>query len=171
MTDIAIGKRFPKTNPNNGSETILAEFNDAFFDIHAYLFDISEDEKQQWNIGEVIAALYVKELCPFLIFKFDELAFDPSLNVFSMYQYREIEAWLRNDANTINLFLVDAESEILLAKRTITINFSQQMRDVLRRQYLEYEDFDQVDNKIGEISDTISTETMLEMAEIRESCT
>lgn len=170
MAKFEIGRRFPVRNPDKGSEVIIAEFNDIFFDVYTFFFNVTDIEKQEWNNECVEIKLYVKDLCPFIIFDIGGCMFYSYFNVFSMYQYREIEAWLRNDANTINLLLIDAESEILLAKRTITINFSQQMRDVLRRQYLEYEDFDQVDNKIGEISDTISTETMLEMTEIRESC-
>jgi len=72
-------------------------------------------------------------------------------------------SWLNNEGNIINLFLVDAVTNILIGWRLISIQMevAEQVKDILERQSSEYKNVDEVELQVANIQHVIPTDEMM----------
>lgn len=130
-----VGEKFPYSQYLEYGEITVSVFNDRFFDILSCLYDLSGKEIKIFQNGDFQFSLFTFEGVPFICINFigTTLSFDLSLDI-TKFSEAQQEDWLNSNNNVINLFLVDVESGILKAIRTITVKFSEDIRDILEEQ-------------------------------------
>src|SRR5687767_2603111 len=118
-----VGEPFPGKHPMPGADFTVAQLNQKFFDIKAYLRDIKPKEEQQWRRGKIKYGVYVNSDIPFFIIDFDNNSWniDVNINNLKIQDAHQLDNWLNDDSNVINLFLINTESNILIAMRMISI--------------------------------------------------
>jgi len=162
-----IGKPFPAQNIWDGQETWWVDFTETFFDIRYYKPDILPHEAQGWSGGKLRCALYKRLHIPFFILDFKNPgSFVVDLNIYDIPTEDGIEQWLNKEGTTINIYLIHAATNIIAARRTISISFgtAEEIRDILERQYQEYSSCSQVENITDSID--LELEKMLERAKM-----
>lgn len=162
MTKYEVNKPFPYPHPRPGMEITLSELNEAFFDVKAYLSDPTPDEIRDWRKGKLRYGLYFQDDIPFFILAFENWDLDININILKVKKGEDIDKWLNAEGNIINLYLIDARTNILKAMRTISVslNCSEGIRDVLEMQSQNYDSVQEVDTKIYEIQNSLTTHQM-----------
>ena len=89
-----------------------------------------------------------------------------SINIFNIKDDEARTAWLNSESNIVNMFLIDARSNILLAARMISVqhSFAEKLRDILEEQANSYDSQQAVEGKIMVIQHTFSTADMIPRA-------
>jgi alpha-acetolactate decarboxylase len=166
MIKYEIGKRFPHEKYLGKGEVTIAILNTAFFDALCVLDGISANERKDWRKGKLGIYLYEQSDIPFVCFAFENWNFDISINIGKATD-EQVEEWLNSEANLINLFLVDATTGTLEAMRMISIprTMAERIRDICEDQ--SSRTFDQTDSLIHATIASISTEFMINNAEMR----
>lgn len=159
-----VGKPFPAANIWEG-EAWQIDFTNSFFDIRYYKEELLPDAIQGWRSGKLRFGLYKRLSIPFLILDFkSQGAFAVDLNIFDIRTSDDIDRWLNQEGRTINAYLIHAASNIITARRTITLPFgmAEEIRDILEKQSNEYHSESEVQN----VSDSIE----LEIEKMIERC-
>lgn len=128
-----VGKLFPWEKYIGLGDTTVAVFNNASFDVVVSFVGPTQDEIKLFRKGNLKTGLFNYKNVPFLYFDFSSYSVDVSLNINKLNDV-EIDDWLNADANVINLFLIDGNTGILHAQRTISINYMEDIRDILEVQ-------------------------------------
>lgn len=128
-----VGKPFPWKKYIGLGDTTVAVFNNASFDVVISLVEPTPEEIKLFRKGNLKTGLFNYKNVPFLYLDFSNYSVDVSLNINKLNDV-EIDDWLNADANVINLFLIDGNTGILHAQRTISINFMEDIRDILEVQ-------------------------------------
>lgn len=170
MTVFIVGQTFPDENPVPGEEFAVSELNKEFFDIRAYFKNVRPIEVEMWQRAGIKYGVYVISNIPFLLVCFDYIGWrlNVTLNILKVQNDAQINDWLNNENTVINLFLLDALTNILLAIRTISIHkeIADQIRDVLEMQTKNYSTLEEVDLKISGILHTLSIQDMMNRTKI-----
>lgn len=158
-----VGKPFP-FNFARGIEECRASVNGAFFDVLYYIKDPKPTDIETWRKDKIVYGVYVEAGIPFFLIDFTPANwnFDLTLNIFKV-QENEIDDWLNGEGNVITLFLIDADSNILCAMRTISIlsSVSEKIRDVMEKQTDVYSSSDEVDVAIQDAMQRLTTAHMI----------
>jgi hypothetical protein len=164
MIEYKVGSEFPFPNKSNGQEMALVSMNEAFFDVLYYINDASESDINTFRRGSMQYACFSESAIPFPIFKFpkSKWSFDVNINIFKV-QEDKVEDWLNSESNIINLYLIDAQTNTLLAMRMIgtRTEYAEGIRDILDNQLEKYENKEQVDFMLQSILSAFPTEDML----------
>jgi len=160
MIKYEVGQKFPHDQYLSRGELTVSILNEAFFDVFVSLNGISHDEKETWKKGKMTVSLYSDQNIPFIIFDFGNgFSFDVSIDIKKVLDDK-VDDWLNSEANSINMYLVDADSGILVAMRMIGISFAENIRDICERQtYLI-----NTEEKINNILSTTTTAEMIKNA-------
>jgi hypothetical protein len=127
--------RFPHEKYLNLGEITVAMLHEQFFDVICVMANITPNERKDWRKGNLSVYLYEQSNIPFVAFAFDTWNFDVNINIGKINGHN-IDTWLNSEANTINLFLVEATTGNLEAMRLISIpaNMAERIRDICERQ-------------------------------------
>ena len=163
MIKYEVNKPFPLPPPMPGAEATLSDITTSFFDVKCYMSEPTPDEIQDWRKGNLRYGLFELDACPFFILAFETWNLDISVNVLKIKKSEDIDTWLNTEGNVINLFLIDAGTNILKAMRMISVprNVAEGLKDILEEQTHRYDNRDQVEKRIAEIQHTISTDNMI----------
>jgi hypothetical protein len=165
-----VGEPFPGEHPLPGEDFTVAQLNQKFFDIKAYLSDIKPKEEQQWRRGKIKYGVYVNSDIPFFIIDFDNNSWniDVNINILKIKDAHQLDNWLNDDSNVINLFLINTESNILIAMRMISIRMDicEKIRDILEKQSHTYGSHEEAELKIAAIQHSITTQEMIKRAQM-----
>ena len=169
MLKYEVNKPFPFPHPMPGAEITLSDITTGFFDIKCYMSNPAPDEIKDWRKGKIVTAIYEYQHCPFFIADFGSWNLDASINILKIKTEEQREDWLNAEGNLVNLFLIDSSTNILKAMRTIGVNYSEQLRDILEQQTEDYEDAASVEKRIAEIQHTVTTPEMIARAKFKHA--
>jgi hypothetical protein len=125
---------FPHPQYLHRGEISVAMLNEGFFDIALCLNNLTTKETETVRQGDMKLYLYETLDVPFIILDFGGgFSIDVSIDI-TKISGSEAQKWLTSEANTINIFLVEAASGILKGMRMISINFADDIRTILSRQ-------------------------------------
>jgi len=158
MIKYEIGKKFPHDKYLNRGELTIAILNENFFDVFISLYSLTTDEIKAFKSGNLKVYLFTKDNIPFILFS-NKFSFDISIDLTKLNEQQQ-KNWLSNKANTINLFLVNAENNTIAAMRMIAIDFATDIRDICAKQIT----MQNIDFKIQQILHLISINEMIEKA-------
>lgn len=163
MTKYEVGNPFPFPHPMPGAEVTLSDISTAFFDVKCYLHDIAPDEIKDWRKGILKYGFFEYDKCLFFIIAFENWNLDCSINILKIKSDEDLENWLNADGNLINIFLIDAGTNILKAMRTfsIPVDLSESVKDILEQQTEKYNNHEEVEKRIAEIQHSITTDEMI----------
>lgn len=169
MIKYEIGKPFPEPQYHNRGEFSTNILNANFFDILLSIYNISDTEKKAWKTGNFTLYLFEKDSIPFIILDFgNDFTIDVNINIHILLEIY-LKVWLNSKANMINLFLVDADTNNLVALRVIGINLdiAENIRNICKKQlnlFKKPSDFSiqVIENKISKILKTIPAKEMME---------
>jgi hypothetical protein len=135
MIKYEVGTRFPHEKYLNRGEVTVPMLHEQFFDVVCVLGNISVNERKDWRKGNLSVYLYGQDNIPFIAFAFDTWNFDVNINIGKINGFN-IDTWLNSEANTINLFLVEAITGNLTAMRLISIpsKMAELIRDICEKQ-------------------------------------
>ncbi len=167
MIKYQVNAPFPFAHPMPGADVTLSDITSVFFDVKCYMSDPAADEIRDWRKGKMTVAIYEYDKCPFFILKFADWSLDASINVLLIKSDEQREAWLNTEGNIINLFLIDSQTNVLKAMRTISVNFSEQFRDLLEQQVEKFDSAAEVVKRIAEIQHSLSTDQMFSRAKFK----
>lgn len=170
MKSFNVGQVFPDENPVPGHEYAVSELNKEFFDIRAYFKYVTPVEVKMWQRAGIKYGACVISNIPFLLLNFENTGWrlDVTLNILKVQNETQINDWLNNKNTVINLFLLDALTNILLAIRTISIHkeIAELVRNVLKMQTKNYNTIEEVDLRIAGILHTLSIQDMIDRTEM-----
>lgn len=168
MIKYEINSPFPFPHPSPGEETTLSEITTSLFDVRCYLSNPTSEEINDWRKGSLRYAFFDMDSCPFFILCFDGWNLDCSINILKIRSDEEKDAWLNAEGNVINLFLIDAKTNVLKAMRMISIqkDASEKLKDVCEAQTERFENAMECDSKIFEIYMKVSIEQMLKLGKV-----
>lgn len=156
-----VGKPFPWTKYVGRGEMSVSVFNAAAFDVVVSFINPSPEEIKTFRKGDLRTGLFNYKNVPFLYFDFHFYSVDVSLDINKLTE-TEADEWLNAKTNIINLFLIDGVTGILHAQRAISINFMEDIRDILEAQTQQSEE--EVDRLIIEATDQYTTKQMQKQA-------
>ncbi|MYY43960.1 hypothetical protein [Elizabethkingia anophelis] len=168
MNTYEINKPLPTPHPLPGADVTFIEFTNEFIDLKAYFDKPTPDEIKDWCKGTLSVSVFEYGKCPFLILKSKVWLFDASINILKIRAETQREDWLNTEGNIINLFLIETHTNILKGIRTISVNFSKELRDILIAQILKFQDAKTVEKRLAEIQHSMSTEEMMNNAKIKQ---
>lgn len=161
MIKYEVGQPFPFPSP--GGEVTISELTTTFFDVKTYFSDPTPEEIRDWRKGKLKYGLYIQDHIPFFIIAFENWDLDVSINILKIKNDEDVDKWLNAEGNLINLYLVDARTNILKAMRTMSVHmdFSEGIKDVLELQSKNYDSWQEIDRKIMEVQNTLPTKSMI----------
>lgn len=158
MIKYEVGKEFPFPHPNRGAELCVSDISTSFFDVKCYLNTPSSEEIKDFKKGKMTIGVYVYDNCPFVILNFKNWNLDVSINVLKIKSDDQRNEWLNTKGNIINLYLIDSNSNVLKAMRTVSVNFSEDIRDILEKQTESFDNVQEVEIRIEEIQHLTTAE-------------
>lgn len=148
-----VGKIFPLKKYLNLGELTVAVFTSSSFDILVSFGNVTKAEVNVFQKSEFEIGLYSENNVPYIYVNFTDkdnpLSFDVSMNIKKLTKEQEDE-WLDYESDVINLYLVDSNTGILKAMRTINIDFMNDIKDILE---------DQADMTMDEVNSSIDLVT------------
>lgn len=160
---LEVGKQFPYTSAS-GNDVCRASFNEGFFDVYAQIKSPSVSEIKVFKSAPLKYGIFESQNVPFFLFDFfqDGWNFDIPMNILKIQDDKE-EAWLNSQANAINLYMIDADTNVLLAMRLIGIQnkIAEELRDILERQSGFYQTPEHTDRAIQSIINSFTTDQMI----------
>ncbi|WP_270087232.1 hypothetical protein [Sphingobacterium sp. SYP-B4668] len=113
--------------------------------------------------GALRYGLFEKHAVPFFIIDLPTWNFDVHINIFKVSDREARDSWLNAEGNIINLYLVDATTNILHGMRNISVSkpVSEEIRDILEAQLSTNEKDTEVEQKIGQVQSSLSTDAMI----------
>lgn len=165
MIKFEVGEQFPLHNHARGIEQPRIDMNEAFFDICFYSLQ-SDNDAPIFRNHPIRYGVFAKNNLPFFLIDFiKEFNLDVSINIHKVHEDK-VEKWLNSSSNVINLYLIDAKTNILKAMRMISINpeCANLIRDILEKQDENYESASTVEGAIKVIANNYSTDEMFENA-------
>lgn len=157
-TLVAIGHPYPFHNICDGSDKALIQHSDAAFDLVCYLRRPSPREVERWNAGPLRYGLHLDPAypgIPLLAFDFEEVVqFDSSLNIHKNGTVEDCLEWLNGTGNIVKMFLLDAETNVVLSMRFISVayQFMWDLRYSLAEQLVGYQNMRLVDEAVVELT-------------------
>lgn len=156
-----IGEPFPWKKYIGHGEVTISVFNTVSFDVVISFISPSPEEIRLFKKGNLEAGLFNYKNVPFLYFNFYKYSVDASLNINKLSE-TEIDEWLNAESKKINLFLIDGQTGVLHAQRMITINFMDDIRDILENQTQQTKE--ETDKLITEATNKYTTDQMQKQA-------
>lgn len=133
MQKFEVGQPFPWEQYHKIGDATVPVFNKYSFDVVISFIDPTPEEIKIFHQGKMELGLFCFKDTPFLYLDFGHFSFDFALNINKIDQV-EVESWLNSKANAVFLYLVDGSTGILKAQRMISINFLEEIRDILENQ-------------------------------------
>jgi hypothetical protein len=164
MNVYEVGKRFPHEKYLTGREITVALPVGQFFDVLCCIQKPEDKEIAKFKQGRLAVSLFERYDIPFVVFDFGGgFNFDVSLDATKVV--KEEPDWMKEEANVVNVFLVDSRMGILKATRMIGLSemFCEKIRDIVAKQ-LARKSTTSVDNDIQAIYRVLSTEDMINRA-------
>lgn len=166
MIKYEVGKEFPYSEYKaNVEEGPIIMFTSGLFDI-LFFSDSPDEDKAVFTKGSMRYGVFEKSSIPFFIVDFPKhFNFDVSMNINAMDQSK-VDKWLNSKHNQITLFLIHSRTNIIYGIRSIIINHltAELIRDICKKQDSEYAGPDEVNRVIDHIIATISTDQMINQA-------
>lgn len=156
-----VGKTFPWKKYIGLGDVTVSVFNTVSFDIVVSFTAPHPEEIKLFRKGNLKTGLFNYKDVPFLYFDFNDYSVDASLNINKLSE-TEIDEWLNAESTSINLYLIDGRTGILHAQRMISINFMEDIRDILEAQ--TQQTVEETDRLITEATSQYTTEQMQKLA-------
>lgn len=160
---IIVGKTHPVQNTMKGMQNYNIQFNSSFFDGLYYLKSPSAAQKSAWKSGALTYGVYIEANIPFLLISFtkDKWNFITPLNVHKITN-EEQKLWIDSKENVLNLFLLNAESNVTEEIRTLKADtkFSSLVRTACKAQLAQYKSATEVE---AVIQKTMQAKNFLQM--------
>ena len=166
MTKFEVGQPLPLPlfNPP-GHEECRVSFNEAFIDIVYWVVGNDADAVRTLTNVKLEYGLYTSEDVVFFLVSFPtaDWNFDVSLNI-KKVQEDKVEDWLNSEANAINLYICDCNTNNLLGMRMIGIEMkaAEAIRDFLEKQNERYFNGVAVDLIINHLTQKLTTHDMIQ---------
>ena len=133
MAIINIGNRFPIEGYLNNNGISVSILNTRFFDIFISMSNPTPSEIKDFNYGTFILSMYKTNNTPFIICEYGCFRCDVNINIHK--QTSDFRSkWINGKSDVINIYLVDANSGIVLSIKEISLPFAQDIRDMLKKQ-------------------------------------
>lgn len=129
-----VGARFPWEKYIGIGEKCLPVLNPTSFDIVVSFIDPTSEEIKTFRKGMLEFGLFNYKNVPLIYLDFQSYTLDVALNINNFLSQEKIDNWLNAKSNIINLFLIDNSTGILSAQRLISINFMEDIRDILEKE-------------------------------------
>ncbi|MGZ2609492.1 hypothetical protein [uncultured Bacteroides sp.] len=160
-----VGKTFPLKKYLNLGELTVAVFTSSSFDILVSFGNVTKAEVNVFQKSEFEIGLYSENNVPYIYVNFTDkdnpLSFDVSMNIKKLTKEQEDE-WLDYESNVVNLYLVDSNTGVLKAMRTISIDFMNDIKDILEGQVNMT--MDEVNSSIDLVTSFHDTEYLIKNA-------
>lgn len=160
-----IGKIFPLKKYLNLGELTVAIFTSSSFDILVSFDNVTKVEVNVFQKSEFEIGLYSENNVPYIYVNFTDkdnpFSFDVSMNIKKLTKEQEDE-WLDYESNVVNLYLVDSNTGVLKAMRTISIDFMNDIKDILEGQVNMT--MDEVNSSIDLVTSFHDTEYLIKNA-------
>jgi hypothetical protein len=154
---ILIGNTHPVLNTMKGMQNYMIQFHATFFDGLYYLKSPSAAQKAAWKTGSLSYGVYVEGNIPFLLVEFpkEKWTFLTPLNGF-LANETDRQTWLASNENVLNLFLLNADTNITENIRTLKVdaNFALKIRTACKAQLTQYKTAAEVEAAIAKIVQT-----------------
>jgi hypothetical protein len=151
---ILIGNAHPVLNKMKGMQNYMAQFHATFFDGLYYLKSPTAAQKTAWKAGSLSYGVYVEGNIPFLLVEFpkEKWTFLTPLNAF-LANASDRQTWLASNENVLNLFLLNADTNITENIRTLKVdaNFALKIRTACKAQLTQYKTAAEVEAAIAKI--------------------
>lgn len=162
MTRFEVGQPFPVHNRARGVEETRIDINEEFFDMCFYSSQAAKDAKM-FTKGKMRYGVFVEDNIPFFIIEFvGDMSIEASFNFLKLKQDK-VDHWLNSKANSITLYLIDNQTNILHGMRLIGIKHevADQFRDACEAQDNTYATHNEVEIKTLSIVKKFSAQELL----------
>ncbi len=160
---IIIGSSHPVLNKMKGIQNYNVNFNSSFFDGLYYLKTPTAAQKSAWKSGSFSYGVYVEATIPFLLINFTKEKWN-FLTPLNNYKANDADRkiWIDGKENVLNLFLLNADSNITEGIRTLKVDekFSNLVRTACKAQLTQYKTAAEVETATQKI---VQTKNFLQM--------
>lgn len=173
MQEYRVGEPFPLKNPYGKSDYITAAIVGQSFDVICWADRPSSKEVHAWKRGMLRYGAFIRDDIPFFLLYFPDVkwSMDISINILAEKEHsRPFREYLDGAGNMVNLFLVDASSNILKAMRMIGLDNTVvgDIRLSCINQLSRYQTSDKINMHLAAIVSTISTQEMIKTTTMKE---
>lgn len=162
MYIIEVGKTYPYPNLSGGVDAPRLQPTNSFFDIVAWSTE-SKSDAIFWGITPLKLYPVIIDDIPIVVLSMPKVGFklDVSLNIKGLGVEEDVNRWLANDGNIINLILVDANTNIVKGLRMVSVDFQEEVRTACKKQLASYDKTLSVYLRIKEISAAYSVPDLI----------
>ena len=171
MIKYEVGEQFPSKNPLSGEDITIADFTSGFVDIKCFMTNPTDAEIKAWCTGRMTYCLYTNRAVPFIVIDLPGFNLDVNINILKIKTEEQRTEWLNEEGNLITFFLVDAQTNVLVGMRAVSVHkeLANKLKDTLEKQCEEYNTAEEVDLMIAKILHTVSTIHMLAISKLYRS--
>jgi hypothetical protein len=165
----AVNEEFPKQNPFPHTQNVRTAFNFEFIDIIYNKKSPSQSRMKLWAEGDFNYGVFVESDIPFFLIDFgDGWELDVNINILKLANKNDRNLWFSINGGDLNMFLVDASSNILKSIRNIHFSRTDRIKQVLQRQEQRYENHYEVDLEIDKIYSKYSLRDMINRTKMKK---
>ena len=166
MQKIEVGKEFSIKNPAGNGDLVIAHINGESFDVICWAGGLSKKEVKEWKKGRLHYGVFIKEDIPFFLIDLPVVKwdFDISFNIHAEKEAgRGWKQFLDGQGNLVNLFLIDAGTNIVKAMRTIGIDhvMAAEIKKTCHKQLAKYKSSVKLNIILNQILSVYSTRLMI----------
>jgi hypothetical protein len=164
MAPYEIGKPFPHEQFLNIGEATVALPVGQFFDVLCCKSRLTDNETTAFKQGRLKVSLFERYHIPFIIFDLGSgFIFKVALD--AKEAMKEEPDWMTEQANEVNMFLVDATTGILKATRIINLPeiLCEKVREIIAKQ-LSRKSESSVENDVKALCRMLSINDMIDKA-------
>ncbi|MCU0393525.1 MAG: hypothetical protein MUE81_20615 [Thermoflexibacter sp.] len=164
MSSLKVGGVHPLAKKAADVQLSIAKENKEFLDVAVYNTSKSKDYPKAWEKTTLRYGLYVESDVPFLLIELPQESKNYSLivNGYDINQ-NDRNSWLKETGATMNIFLINASSNIIESMRTINVSASiaSELRKAIQAQLVKYKDASAVSAAANLIASQKNTATMI----------
>lgn len=166
---LKVGGIHPVIKKNAEVQLSIAKENKEFLDVIFYNTSKSKDYSKAWGQATLRYGLYVENNIPFLLVELpsEKKSYCLPVNVYEIGQ-NDRTNWLKETDTTMNVFLINATSNVIESMRTIAFNTSiaGELRKVCQAQLVHYKDSTTISQAINAIVGKLSATMMIAKAKM-----
>jgi hypothetical protein len=157
----SLNEPFPDEKYISSEDKVVARLSPGAFDVVITLCDSTSEERRTMACGQIVVGLFIYKQIPFVSFDYGVYSYNISLNILKLKQM-DIDLWLNNSDNIINLFLLEECSGNILNMRIAEFPLMKELKRILSLQ--KNMSIEEIDYRIQEAESRYSVRDMLQQS-------
>lgn len=166
---LEVNKPFPISNPTPNVENVRPIINGRSFDVHYYIDSPSPKDIKTFRSNDLFFNIYIEHHIPVMAIYYSSSNWSYDFTINFLKEPEESRELFIQEGNAINLFLIDANTNILHAIRTIGMYY--EGMDAIKKACIEqlnaYKNYMEVEKEIDRLLHQNTTADFIRKSQFR----